>query len=46
MDQHQGNNIEALSKWLELLRITKENASKEITEYIDEMLVVSAPAMV
>jgi len=46
MDQHWGNNIEALSKWLELLRITKENASKEITGYIDEMLVASAPVMV
>jgi len=46
MNQHQENNIKALLKWLELLRITKENASKEITEYIDEMLVGSASATV
>ena len=40
MDQHWENNIEALSKWLGLLRITEENTSEEVikTDSIDKML--------
>jgi len=45
-NQYQENNIKALSEQLGLLRITEENASEKITEYIDEISVVLASATV
>ena len=39
MDQCQEHEIEVLSEWLKSLRITKETASEEITEYTDNMLI-------
>ena len=42
MSQHQGHNIEALSKWLGFLQITKE-VLERLTEYIDKMLTVPVP---
>ena len=47
IDQCQGNNIEALSKWLRLLRITEEDTLEEITEIesIDEMSIAPAPVV-
>ena len=42
MNQHQGNSIEILLEWLELLRITKEDASDRTT---DEILIALAPVV-
>ena len=44
MDQHQRNNIEALSEQLGSLRITEEEVLEEITEYIDNILTALALA--
>ena len=39
-NQCQEHKIEVLSEWLGSLRITKENISEEITEYINEISTV------
>jgi len=39
MDQRQGNNIKTLSESLELLKITEEDTSEKMTEYMNKMLV-------
>jgi len=46
-DQHQGNNIETLSKWLRSLRITKENTLNETkkTKTIDAISIISVLAV-
>jgi len=46
IDQHWENDIEALSEQLGSWRITEEDISEETTEYIDEMLIVPALAIV
>ena len=43
-DQYQGNNIEVLSKRLELLRITEEDILNETDmKYMDKMSIVPVP---
>jgi len=46
MDQHQGNNIEALLEQLGLFRITEEDILEETTEYTDEISVGPVLAIV
>ena len=47
MDQYWENNLETLSKWLGLLKITEEEASSRTTEIetIEEMSTALVPAI-